>query len=101
MTEKTLNKYEWTLSTEGDWSIEVTTQDAQGNWCKKTPTIWVYDDETHFRLYRDESKKDALQVRLQKQRYQPGEIAEVAIRSPYPDAVYYVMLEGIGSSIRW
>ena len=87
-------RFEWTPSTEGDWSIEVTTRDAQGNGCKETTTIWVYSDDERFRPYGAEGNKDALQVRLQKQRYQPGEIAEVAIRSPYADAVYYVSLEG-------
>lgn len=83
---------DWTPPESGDWQLVVSTQDPTGRRCEESATLWVFE-----RTYRGGEVSDSrnpLEVRLQKEHYMPGESVEVAIRSPYPDAVYYVSLEG-------
>lgn len=83
---------DWTPPESGDWQLVVSTQDPTGRRCEESATLWVFE-----RTYRGGEVSDLrnpLEVRLQKEHYMPGESVEVAIRSPYPDAVYYVSLEG-------
>lgn len=81
---------EWTPPTEGEWQIVVFTHDPNRAFCAQAITLWVFGkgELAHPDI------KNPMEVRLQKTHYAPGETAEVAIRCPYPDAVYYVSLEG-------
>lgn len=81
---------EWTPPAEGEWQVVVFTHDPNRALCAQATTLWVFGEGEFARP----DTKNPLDVRLQKTHYVPGETAEVAIRCPYPDAVYYVSLEG-------
>ncbi|MCL6533350.1 MAG: hypothetical protein K6U12_08775 [Armatimonadetes bacterium] len=83
---------EWTPPESGEWQLVVSAQDPTGRRCEESTTLWIFGRRYWAQEVPD--SRNPLEVRLQKEQYMPGESVEVAIRSPYPDAVYYVSLEG-------
>jgi hypothetical protein len=89
-----VGEFQFTPERGGDWEVSIAARDPDGNSLKTRHTLWLWD-EAYFSWwapYRPDAH--ALEVRLQKRVYEPGEAVEVAIRTPHRDAAFYITVEG-------
>jgi len=88
-------EFQFTPERGGDWEVSITARDPEGYPFKTRHTLWLWDTiDTYVWWQPYRSDPQALEVRLQKRAYEPGEQAEVAIRTPHRDAVFYITVEG-------
>ncbi len=86
--------FEFTPETGGDWEITLKARDAQGYLVDARHLLWVWDDAYAPQWDAHARDANALEARLQKRVYEPGEQVELALRTPHRDAVFYITLEG-------
>lgn len=85
--------FEFIPTTPGTWEVRVQTTDPARRTVTATSSLWLWGTQEGY--YAEQPPdSNLLDIRLQRRSYQPGEQAELAIRCPVPDAVFYVTLEG-------
>ncbi|MGQ9656627.1 MAG: MG2 domain-containing protein [Fimbriimonadales bacterium] len=87
-------EFQFTPDISGDWEITITGRDSDGNPLHARHLLWIWDDRYTPSWLSSRRDANALEVRLQKRTYAPGEPIEVAIRTPHQDAVFYLTVEG-------
>lgn len=87
-------EFQFTPDIGGDWEITLTGRDSDGNPLHARHFLWIWDDRYVPRWLSPRRDANALEVRLQKRTYAPGEPIEVAIRTPHQDAAFYITVEG-------
>ncbi|MCX7993259.1 MAG: MG2 domain-containing protein [Fimbriimonadales bacterium] len=78
----------------GDWHVRITGRDWDGNPITASHWLWIWGRDYVPWWWERQQQANALDARLQKRLYEPGEQAELALRTPHTDAVFYVTLEG-------
>lgn len=87
-------EFHFTPDVSGDWEVEISARDPDGNAFTTRHILWVWDDEYLPWWWGRTRSANALEARLNKRVFEPGESAELALRTPYRDAVFYITLEG-------
>lgn len=86
-------RFEFQPDVSGDWEVQLTARDPEGNLFKTRHVLWIWDFD-YAPLWWGRRDANALEARLNKRVFEPGEMAELALRTPHTDAVFYVTLEG-------
>jgi len=89
-----VGSFEFTPDHSGDWYIRVVGRDSEGNRVVASHWLWIWDTNYIPWWFESAQQRNALEVRLQKRHYEPGESAELALRTPHTDATFYITLEG-------
>jgi uncharacterized protein YfaS (alpha-2-macroglobulin family) len=86
-------EFQFTPDVSGDWEVQLSARDSDGNPFTTRHILWSWGaDYTPWWWGRRDA--NALEARLNKRVFEPGETAELALRTPYRDAVFYITLEG-------
>ncbi len=85
---------QFTPEVSGDWEVRLTARDADGNAFTTRHILWIWDDDYQPWWWGRSRDANALEARLNKREFAPGESAELALRTPHRDAVFYITLEG-------
>ncbi len=75
---------DWTPSTPGEYKVDATARDAQGNHIRSGAYIWVSGED--YVAWRQENN-DRIKLVADKDEYEVGDTAEVLIPSPYQGEV--------------
>ncbi|GIV07232.1 MAG: hypothetical protein KatS3mg017_0951 [Fimbriimonadales bacterium] len=86
-------EFQFIPDVRGDWEVQITARDPDGNPFKTRHILWIWDDD-YLPWWWERLDANALETRLNKRVFEPGETAELALRTPYRDAVFYITLEG-------
>ncbi len=87
-------EFQFAPDVSGDWEVEISARDPDGNAFTTRHILWVWDDEYLPWWWGRTRNANALEARLNKRVFEPGESAELALRTPHRDAVFYITLEG-------
>jgi uncharacterized protein YfaS (alpha-2-macroglobulin family) len=87
-------EFQFTPDVSGDWEVQITARDSDGNPFKARYVLWIWDDDYQPWWAGRTRDANALEARLNKRVFEPGESAELALRTPHSDAVFYITLEG-------
>jgi alpha-2-macroglobulin len=90
-----VGEFQFTPERGGDWEVSLAARDPEGYRFTTRHTLWLWN-EAYIGWWGPYRPADthALEVRLQKRAYEPGEQVEVAIRTPHRDAAFYITVEG-------